>query len=215
MIDFKKIYEKIVEEDAVVAATDAGAGEVVSDGGTVDTDIAPNKGISADDVLGKCDHHSDGYLGTKCFHVPKNALGKGKMLRRWQELPGTLRKKKKKTAYEQGMKTMTESEEMFSEDDIYDVIIRYYGLDAESLGKLIAIVNLAGTDRNFLKFKSNYNGSQMRTYFIEVLIKDGKLAPLQGRRSVMTAPAVQKIFAEEAKKLGNSKPEINVIWGNL
>ena len=31
MIDFKKIYEKIVEEDAVVAAADAGAGEVVSD----------------------------------------------------------------------------------------------------------------------------------------------------------------------------------------
>ena len=103
MIDLKKIYEKIVEEDAVVAAGDAGAGEVVADTGSADADLTASKGISADDVLGKCDHHKDGYLGAKCFHVPKNALGKGKMMRRWEEIYGGAGKKKKKNPYEKGM----------------------------------------------------------------------------------------------------------------
>ena len=69
MISLNSIYEeqKKLKEDAVVAAGGeaAGGGEVVSGGNSgADGDITTNKGISADDVLGKCDNHRDGYLGT-------------------------------------------------------------------------------------------------------------------------------------------------------
>lgn len=69
-INLLEMYKKALEEDAMVAAS-APAGEVVG-GSTAVGDIVDNSdGITADEVLGNCDHHKDGYLGPKCFHVPK------------------------------------------------------------------------------------------------------------------------------------------------
>jgi len=177
MIDFKKIYEKIVEEDAVVAAGDAGAGEVVSNS-AVDTDLTSQKGISADDVLGKCDHHCDGYLGSKCFHVPKNALGKGKMLRRWEEIYGGAGKKKKKNPYEKGMQIVSEDDSEISRldaDAFFDIIIKYYGIDVDNLYDVVAAVKILNTDRVFVKFKAAIRSRRPLSYFIEVRFADGKL----------------------------------------
>jgi len=61
-----------IDEDAVVGAAAAGGGEVVAGDANGEGDMVPgSKGTGVEDVLGKdCDHHKDGYLGPKCFHVP-------------------------------------------------------------------------------------------------------------------------------------------------
>lgn len=94
MIDLKKIYDAVIDEDAVMAAGDgggdAGAGEVV----------AADQGTSVDDVLGKdCDHQNspNGFFGGKCMHLPKNILS----------TDGSKRKKKK-TPYEKDLKIVLE-----------------------------------------------------------------------------------------------------------
>lgn len=74
-----EMYKKILDEDAVVAAGDAGVGEVVTTpaGGTsnevVDNTNSDNDMMSTE-ILGSCNHKKDGYLGPKCFHVPKCAF---------------------------------------------------------------------------------------------------------------------------------------------
>ena len=103
MLDFKKIYEgleekpKKLKEDAMVAAAPAGGGEIAAaDSGANGADLTPPEhGTSVEDVLGKCDHKHDGYLGPKCFHVPKRV---GKLHKRI-ELPGTKKKKGQKNPY--------------------------------------------------------------------------------------------------------------------
>lgn len=95
-MDIKKIFE-----DAVMAA----GGEV---GGDV---VAPGAGIGANDVLGHCDHKSDGYLGggdvAGCFHIPSKCKVP---FRREPCYGGSKRGKKKRTPYEVGMKVLTDAE---------------------------------------------------------------------------------------------------------
>lgn len=98
---------------AAAAGGDAGGAASAGDsGGTADgtsapaAEVADASGIKASDVLGKCDHHKDGYMGPGCFHVPSRVAVP---LYRWggAAYGGSKRKnKKKKTAYEQGMKTV-------------------------------------------------------------------------------------------------------------
>ena len=94
MVNMKKVYE-----DAVVAAGgEAGGGEVVS-----------GAGVSANDVLGHCDHStSGGFLDDQhsCFHIPS----KCKVPFRRHEICNGGGKKKKKTFYDKGMKILTDSE---------------------------------------------------------------------------------------------------------
>lgn len=96
MIDFKKVFE-----DAMVAGGDAGGGDVV----------APSTGIGANDVLGHCDHKSDGYFSgdpAGCFHIPS----KCKVPFKRYEIcnGGGKKKKKKKTFYDKGMQIIVDSE---------------------------------------------------------------------------------------------------------
>lgn len=70
-VNLIEMYKKALDEDAMVAAA-AGAGEVVSGSASSDGIVSTptDSGITNDEVLGNCDHHKDGYLGPKCFHVP-------------------------------------------------------------------------------------------------------------------------------------------------
>lgn len=62
-----------VNEDAIVSGTSASA-DIAAPSANVDGDVV-DKGIGSEDVLGKdCDHHKDGYMSTKCFHIPSNVL---------------------------------------------------------------------------------------------------------------------------------------------
>lgn len=97
MIDFKKIFE----DAAAAAGGEAGAD---SSGGIV----APS-GVSADDVLGHCDHKKDGYLGgdpAGCFHIPS----KCKVPFKRYEICNGGGKKKKKTFYDKGMQIIVDSQ---------------------------------------------------------------------------------------------------------
>lgn len=95
-MDIKKIFE-----DAVMAAGGEAGGDVV----------APGTGIGANDVLGHCDHKSDGYLGggdvAGCFHIPSKCKVP---FRREPCYGGSKRGKKKRTPYEAGMKVLTDAE---------------------------------------------------------------------------------------------------------
>lgn len=58
---------------------------------------------NTEDVLGKCDHVKNGYMGDRCFHIPAKA--KVPWHRFEMANGGSVRKnKRKKTAYEKGMK---------------------------------------------------------------------------------------------------------------
>lgn len=95
-----------LDEDAMVTPTAlVGGGEIAapSDGAASDLQ-SPDAGIKYDDVLGKCDHKHDGYLGPGCFHVPKRA---GKLMRRVEILK---KKKGHKNPYADKMKIVSGTE---------------------------------------------------------------------------------------------------------
>lgn len=77
VLSLLEMYKKAIDEDAMVSAGANGGGEVVS-GSTPSGDVVTNNqdGMTTDEILGTCDHHKDGYLGAKCFHVPSKAAKK-------------------------------------------------------------------------------------------------------------------------------------------
>ena len=117
MIDFKKIYKTIIEDgdaggaigggEASSGSTSGVDGEITSPS-TGSNDIVSDKnGITSNDVLGKCDHNKDGYLGVNCFHIPTKIKCP---LKRQQQLAYGGSKRKKKTPYEKGMVILTDSD---------------------------------------------------------------------------------------------------------
>lgn len=95
--------------DAGGAAAAGDAGAAGESPAAADGDAA---GIKSADVLGSCNHHIDGYLGPGCFHVPSRVPFP--LHRQEAAYGGSKRKsKRKKTAYEQGMKTVVK---MFEAD---------------------------------------------------------------------------------------------------
>lgn len=93
MLDLKKIYDSVLDEDAVIAAgggASVGGGEIVTPSGVGDADIVKG-GMTTDDVLGKdCDYHKHGYLGPGCFHMPSRVC---KTCKRDEEILSGIKKK--------------------------------------------------------------------------------------------------------------------------
>lgn len=81
-----------VNEDAIVSGTSASA-DIAAPSANVDSDVV-DKGIGSEDVLGKdCDHHKDGYMSTKCFHIPSNVLAPKKTKKKKLKTSGNLLKR--------------------------------------------------------------------------------------------------------------------------
>ena len=98
------------QNDESIENVDECDGGVAAGGG--DVGVAPvgqPTGTTNAEVLGKCDHEHDGYLGPGCFHVPCKAKVP---LYRWQVANGGSKRKKDKKgkdkhyAYEKGMKVV-------------------------------------------------------------------------------------------------------------
>lgn len=80
MIDFKEIYKSIMEDGEAGGAVSGGEassgstsgvdGEITSSSTDSDDIVSDKNGITSNDILGKCDHNKDGYLGVNCFHIP-------------------------------------------------------------------------------------------------------------------------------------------------
>ena len=87
-LEFLKEYNQQLEEDAVMAAGEAGAASSGADAlsppgeanGAENLDVAPPKAMNAmtdNSVLGTCHKtkdHCDGFLGKNDFHIPRNIL---------------------------------------------------------------------------------------------------------------------------------------------
>lgn len=89
--------DNYIKEDALVGNNNSIAtGEITNSISSNDNDVVI-KDIGIDDVIGKdCNHNKDGYMSTKCFHIPSNVLGKKYVLKHNKTL---LKKKKYKNLY--------------------------------------------------------------------------------------------------------------------
>lgn len=235
MISLNSIYEeqKKLKEDAVVGATGAaGGGEVVANADAADGDIAPNKGISADDVLGKCDHQRDGYLGTKCFHVPKKC---GKTYNRLST-DGSKRKKKK-TPYEKNMSILTDAElsrdlilamHKVRERDIRKYIITEFGIDGNPLTDATHVEAVAYHPPSKMFFIKVVDSGKdpVKNWFCVADFDEKTLkfsAPVNSEyyyNDIMDAKQAQEEFKKILKMNGNSPNNVGsddmnlwVIWG--
>ena len=166
MISFEKFCEakdkKELDEDAVMGAGDCGAaaGDIAAPSNAGDSDVVA-KGTSAEDVLGKdCDHHKDGYMGAKCFHIPSNILGTGKMLKR-EILAGKKKKKNHKNPYEKDMQIISETElnqqllkdlHSIKEEEMTEIVEKMYSVEIEEVQ---AIVWCPVTKSFFMRVKVN------------------------------------------------------------
>ena len=80
-----------VNEDAIVSGASASA-DIAAPSANVDSDVV-DKGIGSEDVLGKdCDHHKDGYMSTKCFHIPSNVLAPKKAKKKLKKSSNLLKR---------------------------------------------------------------------------------------------------------------------------
>jgi len=105
MLDVKKIYDSVIDEDAVMSGGEGSVGgDIATPSHVGDADIVKG-GMTTTDVLGKdCDHDKEGYLGQGCFHMPSRVC---KMKR---EIPSGIKKKNQKNEYAKGMKILTDSD---------------------------------------------------------------------------------------------------------
>lgn len=103
MCELRNWRRPVIQEcDGGAAAAPAG-----NAGSAPSAPSAPAEGpmTTTGDVLGKCDHIKDGYMGDGCFHIPAKA--KVPLHRFEIANGGSVRKnKRKKTAYEKGMKVV-------------------------------------------------------------------------------------------------------------
>lgn len=80
-----------VNEDAIVSGVSDSA-DIAAPSASVDSDVV-DKGIGSEDVLGKdCDHHKDGYMSTKCFHIPSNVLAPKKAKKKLKKSSNLLKR---------------------------------------------------------------------------------------------------------------------------
>lgn len=162
-----------LDEDAVVAPTTApGGGEIAAPStGTADVQ-PPTSGIKYDDVLGKCDHKHDGYLGPGCFHVPKRA---GKLMRRVEILK---KKKGQKNPYADNMKIMTDAEIKTLESLPYEESVKFLRNNYMHAKLNIHIDKIAYSEKQkVLVFKACYVIGKSRTidgHFYMLGVYDGK-----------------------------------------
>ena len=168
----KATQKKGLDEDAVVAPTAApGGGEIAAPStGTVDVQ-PPSSGIKYDDVLGKCDHKHDGYLGPGCFHVPKRV---GKLMRRVEILK---KKKGQKNPYADKMKIMSDAEINTFESLPYDVSVKFLRDNYMHAKLKIHIDKIAYSEKqNALVFKASYVGKShtIDGHFYMLGVYDGK-----------------------------------------
>ena len=215
MLDFKKIYEGLEEkptklkEDAMVAAAPAGGGEIAAaDSGANGADLTPPEhGTSAEDVLGKCDHKHDGYLGPKCFHVPKRV---GKLHKRI-ELPGTKKKKGQKNPYTDNAVLLSDAEltqdmivaaRQMSKAAITKFIKDEYNCAPDD-GEIRAIAYFPEKKICFIKFKKDGKWAYAAADFDgeKFIMKDSI------EREILTSKQVNELYAG----IGKIKPWI--IWG--
>lgn len=103
MCELRNWRRPVIQEcDGGAAAAPAGDA-----GGAQAAPAAPAEGpmTTTGDVLGKCDHVKDGYMGDGCFHIPSKAKVP---LHRFEIANGgsVCKNKRKKTAYEKGMKVV-------------------------------------------------------------------------------------------------------------
>lgn len=218
-----KPADRKLHEDAMVAAAPVGGGEITANATANSDDISsPANGISDEDVLGKCDHRHDGYLGPKCFHVPGRV---GKLQKRI-ELPGK-KKKKQKNPYLKGMKWLAEDDDpdifigihALSEDDIIDFLSHSIGIDVENIYEIEAIVKLPCNKSGvYIKFKAALgNRSKLTSCFVEADFKNKKLVPTANRKP-MSKTQCQKLFDSIATTAGISTAKdmkVWVMWGGL
>ena len=80
-----------VNEDTIVSGVSDSA-DIAAPSASVDSDVV-DKGIGSEDVLGKdCDHHKDGYMSTKCFHIPSNVLAPKKAKKKLKKSSNLLKR---------------------------------------------------------------------------------------------------------------------------
>ena len=252
MVSLNKIYEdELVKEEGAAGGAGGGAGgaaaggsgaaapagdgggEVVTASPTGDGDItAPNSGTSADDVLGKCDHHHDGYLGTKCFHVPSRC---GKMYRRIPS-DGSLRnKKRKKTPYEVGMNIITDAElsrdlimamHKVTELQIREYIMNEFGADGNPLTDAIYVEAVAYHPPSELFFIKVIDAGTNKSWYCVADFDPNTLQfspPKSGEYQfddIMDGAKAKAEFTKILKMPGNSSINVGsddmnlwVIWG--
>lgn len=222
MIDLQKVFE-----DAVCSGDAAPVGDVV----------APGPGIGANDVLGHCDHKSDGYLGGSgpegCFHVPS----KCKVPFRRDICNGGSKKKKKKTPYEVGMKVVTDAElnrdtilkfHKMSELSIRNYVMSNFGGPGSELTDacyIAAVCFYPPTGDLFIKV---VDAGSNKTFFCVADFdpKALKLVPPKGNNpkfaDLMTATEAKKEFENILHMQGNlpsnkgsEDMKLWVIWGDI
>lgn len=224
MIDFKKIFE----DAAAAAGGEAGAD---SSGG-----IVSPSGVSADDVLGHCDHKNDGYLGgdpAGCFHIPS----KCKVPFKRYEICNGGGKKKKKTFYDKGMQIIVDSElsrdmilnlHKVSERAIREFVLNNWGQKAGGpLSDAIyieAICYHPMSKNLFLKVEDQ----EEKTWFCVADFDEKKLkfVPTKSeelwQNDIMTAAEAKREFKKILNMKGNSPMnkgsddmKLWVVWGSL
>lgn len=207
MLNFKQIYEDILAEDAMISApTTSGAGEVVQ-----------SQGTSAGDVLGNnCDHEHDGYLSTKCFHVPSRC---GKLMKR-------IDPKKKKNPYCQNStltvlndaelnRSMLNSLHMMKEDDISHFIFdTYKKLPTE----IESIAYFPKTKSLFIRFSAAINATtHTNHYYVNVDFDGSKFIPIS--KDIMTKNQIIREYMsmndDPTKNLNLAQWKIWVVWGGV
>lgn len=99
MVNIDRIYRKIHEDAAfgggIPGPTPAGSGE------------GSSSVIGTGDVLGRCDHEENGFMGHGCFHIPAKVKTPKK---RFEPVYGGSGRRRK-TPYEKGMKFISDSED--------------------------------------------------------------------------------------------------------
>lgn len=214
-----------LDEDAVMAAGDCAApiGDVSAPADSADTDVVA-KGTSADDVLGKdCDHHKEGYMSTKCFHIPSNIIGRGKLLKRAEIQAGKKKKKKDhKNPYEKDMQIISEAEltrEMIlgihsvPEEKIAAFIRRNWKIADDEI-EVVSIAYCPVNKTIFIKFKSQTK----KTQFVQADFNGKKFSPVDDR--IYSTAEVKREFKKILDMVGNSPAnngsddiKLWVIWG--
>lgn len=223
-MDIKKIFE-----DAVMAAGGEAGGDVV----------APSAGIGANDVLGHCDHKSDGYLGggdvAGCFHIPSKCKVP---FRREPCYGGSKRGKKKRTPYEAGMKVLTDAEltrdmilnlHKVRERAIRAFILNWWGPSTGSeLSDAIWIQAICYHPISQCLFIKVQDSGNNKTWFCVADFdeKKKKFIPTKNEeyrfKDIMTATEARAEFKKILDMKGNSKENkgsddlrLWLIWGDL
>lgn len=220
----KKIDIKKVFEDAMVAGGDAGGGD----------GVAPSAGIGANDVLGHCDHKSDGYLGgdpAGCFHIPS----KCKVPFKRYEICNGGGKKKKKTFYDKGMQIITDAELSrdvlrqiadLDEEIILEQLARIYGTEGAMFISydIEAVCYYPVTGDFFVKLVGKDRVPSLPLFLVVDFDTDKKqfIKSKSGLSKIMLAAQAKQEFKKILNMKGNSPMnkgsddmKLWVVWGSL